>query len=253
MTERDWRIFKEDYDIATRGGNIPFPIRSWKESTIPEKILQVISKVGYTEPTPIQRQAIPIGMQNRDIIGVAETGSGKTAAFVIPMLAFISKLPPLNYDNYHLGPFAIIMAPTRELVQQIEQETVKFARGLQFTAVSLVGGHTIGEQAFNLRDGAHIIIATPGRLRDMLDRRILVLSQCTYVVMDEADRMIDLGFEEDVNFILDQLPLTNLKPDSEAAENILELQKQIGMNKTFRQTVMFSATMPAAVERLAKV
>lgn len=252
MTERDWRIFKEDFDISTRGGNIPLPIRSWKESTIPQKILDVISSVGYKEPSPIQRQAIPIGMQNRDILGVAETGSGKTAAFVIPMLAFISQLPRLTSDNYHLGPYALILAPTRELVQQIEQETVKFARGMNFTAVSIVGGHTIGEQAFSLRDGAHIIIATPGRLRDMIDRRILVLSQCTYIVLDEADRMIDLGFEDDVNFILDQLPLSNLKPDSEDAEDISILQRQLGNDRIFRQTVMFSATMPSAVEKLSK-
>ena len=253
MTDRDWRILKEDFDMSTRGGHIPNPLRSWQESDIPPKILKVIQSIGYKEPTPIQRQAIPIGLQSRDIIGIAETGSGKTAAFVIPMLAFISQLPPLTYDNSHLGPYSIILAPTRELVQQIEQETLKFSQGMNFKAVSLVGGHTIGEQAFNLRDGAHIIIATPGRLRDMIDRRILVLSQCTYVVLDEADRMIDLGFEEDVNFILDQLPLSNLKPDSEEAEDIKDLQKRMGGTRVvYRQTVMFSATMPAAVERLAK-
>ncbi|KAF8986137.1 DEAD (Asp-Glu-Ala-Asp) box polypeptide 23 [Entomortierella lignicola] len=254
MRDRDWRIFKEDFNIACKGGSIPNPIRRWSESTIDSKILEVIDKVGYKEPTPIQRQAIPIGLQNRDIIGIAETGSGKTASFLIPMLQFISDLPRLNEQNMVHGPYALIMAPTRELAQQIEQETLKFAIPLGFNCVSIVGGHAVEEQAFNLRNGAEIIIATPGRLKDCLDRRILVLNQCTYVVMDEADRMIDMGFEADVNFILDALPVTNLKPDSDEAEDAAKMTMAIDedSNKKYRQTTMFSATMPPAVERLAK-
>ncbi|KAJ3043102.1 DEAD (Asp-Glu-Ala-Asp) box polypeptide 23 [Rhizophlyctis rosea] len=253
MKERDWRIFKEDYNISTKGGNIPDPIRGWDESGLPPNILQVIRDIGYKDPTPIQRQAIPIGLQNRDIIGVAETGSGKTASFVIPMLVFINELPPLTEENQNRGPYALILAPTRELAQQIEQETQKFARNLGLIVVSIVGGHNIEGQAFNLRNGAHIIIATPGRLKDCLDRRILVLSQCTYVVMDEADRMIDMGFEPDVNYILDALPVSNIKPDTDDAENpTVLLRPADGEFTMYRQTVMFSATMPAAVERLAK-
>ncbi|KAJ3330431.1 DEAD (Asp-Glu-Ala-Asp) box polypeptide 23 [Blyttiomyces sp. JEL0837] len=259
MTERDWRIFKEDFNIASTGGGVPNPIRSWQESSIPPKLLQVIADIGYKEPTPIQRQAIPIGLQNRDIIGIAETGSGKTASFVIPMLVYISERPPLTEENRSQGPYALILAPTRELAQQIESETVKFCRGMGYICVSIVGGHTIEEQAFNLRDGAHIIIATPGRLKDCLDRRILVLSQCTYVVMDEADRMIDLGFEPDVNFILDALPVSNVKPEDEMEvdgqphhPDIRPTDDNGEAVRKFRQTVMFSATMPAAVGRLAK-
>ncbi|KAI8604459.1 P-loop containing nucleoside triphosphate hydrolase protein [Dissophora ornata] len=254
MRDRDWRIFKEDFNIACKGGSIPNPIRRWSESNIDPKILEVIEKVGYKEPTPIQRQAIPIGLQNRDIIGIAETGSGKTASFLIPMLQFIFDLPKLNEQNMVHGPYALIMAPTRELAQQIEQETLKFAIPLGFNCVSIVGGHAVEEQAFNLRNGAEIIIATPGRLKDCLDRRILVLNQCTYVVMDEADRMIDMGFEADVNFILDALPVSNLKPDTDEAEDAAKMTMTIGQdsNKKYRQTTMFSATMPPAVERLAK-
>lgn len=96
MTDRDWRIFREDYSITTKGGKIPNPIRSWKDSSLPPHILEVIDKCGYKEPTPIQRQAIPIGLQNRDIIGVAETGSGKTAAFLIPLLVWITTLPKID-------------------------------------------------------------------------------------------------------------------------------------------------------------
>ncbi|KAI8319714.1 P-loop containing nucleoside triphosphate hydrolase protein [Martensiomyces pterosporus] len=247
MRERDWRIFKEDYSIACKGGSIPNPYRSWTESKIPKPILRAIEDIGYREPTPIQRQAIPIGLQNRDLIGIAETGSGKTASFLIPMLAFIMTRPMLDESNMADGPYALILAPTRELAQQIEVETQKFARRLGFKSVSIVGGHDIEQQAFALRSGAEIIIATPGRLRDCIDKRILVLNQCTYVVMDEADRMIDMGFEEDVNFILDALPVSNLKPEDGSEEGLA----QSGEFK-YRQTTMFSATMPPLVERLAR-
>lgn len=150
------------------------------------------------------------------------------------------------------GPYAIILAPTRELAQQIEVEAKKFATPLGFTCVSIVGGHTIEEQAYNLRDGAEIIIATPGRLVDCLERRLLVLSQCCYVIMDEADRMIDMGFEEPVNKILDALPVHNLKPDTEDAENPILMSKHLGGKDRFRQTMMYTATMPPAVERIAR-
>lgn len=128
------------YHPSILGGTIPHPLRSWRESSIPETILQCIDEIGYKEPSAIQRQAIPIGMQNRDIIGIAETGSGKTAAFVIPMLAFISQLPPFTDDIRHMGPYALILAPTRELAQQIEKEAMKFATPLGFKCVSIVGG-----------------------------------------------------------------------------------------------------------------
>ncbi|KAJ3139703.1 mRNA splicing protein prp28 [Physocladia obscura] len=250
MKERDWRIFKEDFNISTKGGGVPNPIRSWDESSLSKRLLEVIAEVGYTQPTPIQRQAVPIGLINRDIIGVAETGSGKTASFVIPMLTYISDLPQLSDENRGLGPYALILAPTRELAQQIESETIKFSRGMGFICVSIVGGHTIEEQSFNMRSGAHIIIATPGRLKDMLDRRILVLAQCQYVVMDEADRMVELGFEADVNYILDSLPASNLRPaEEDDSGDVPMIESHVGK---YRQTVMFSATMPPAVERIAK-
>jgi ATP-dependent RNA helicase DDX23/PRP28 len=186
------------------------------------------------------------------------SGSGKTAAFVIPMLAYIGKLPPLSDENNnrHLGPYALVLAPTRELAQQIEGETRKFTNALGYRCVSIVGGHAMEEQSFNLRHGAEIVIATPGRLKDCIERHVLVLGQCTYVVMDEADRMVSLGFEEVINFILDTLPVSNLKPDSEDAEDAVKMLTALDENgskvELYRQTVMFSATMPAAVERLAR-
>ncbi|XP_019878147.2 probable ATP-dependent RNA helicase DDX23 [Aethina tumida] len=253
MTERDWRIFREDYNITIKGGKIPNPIRSWKESGIQKELLEIVEKVGYKEPTPIQRQAIPIGMQNRDIIGVAETGSGKTLAFLFPLLSWIQSLPKIERtEDADQGPYAIILAPTRELAQQIEEETVKFGQPLGIRTVVVVGGLSREEQGFRLRMGCEIVIATPGRLIDVLENRYLVLNQCTYIVLDEADRMIDLGFEPDVQKILEYMPVTNLKPDTEEAEDSTLLLANYNSKKKYRQTVMFTATMPPAVERLAR-
>ncbi|KAL2271297.1 hypothetical protein VTJ83DRAFT_668 [Remersonia thermophila] len=252
MRERDWRIFKENFGISTKGGSIPDPMRSWDESKLPRRLLDLVYKVGYDEPTPIQRAAIPIALQARDLIGVAVTGSGKTAAFLLPLLVYISELPPLDEFNKNDGPYALILAPTRELVQQIEAEAKKFAEPLGFTVVSIVGGHSLEEQAFALRNGAEIIVATPGRLVDCLERRLLVFSQCCYIIMDEADRMIDQGFEEPLTKILDALPVTNEKPDTEDAENPKLMSRYLGGKDRYRQTMMYTATMPPLVERIAK-
>ncbi|KKA31136.1 hypothetical protein TD95_000558 [Thielaviopsis punctulata] len=252
MKQRDWRIFKEDFGIATKGGGIPNPMRSWRESDLPEEILHILDSVGFDEPSPIQRAAIPIALQARDLIGVAVTGSGKTLSFLLPLLVYISDLPPLTEINKNDGPYALILAPTRELVQQIEKEARRFARPMGYRVVSIVGGHSLEEQAYALRDGAHIIVATPGRLVDCIDRRLVVFAQCCYVIMDEADRMIDLGFEEPVNKILSALPLSNEKPDTDDAENALAMKRYIGGHDRYRQTMMYTATMPAQVERIAK-
>ncbi|KAK4323833.1 hypothetical protein Pmani_005473 [Petrolisthes manimaculis] len=253
MTERDWRIFREDYNIAIKGGKIPNPIRKWDESNIKKAILDIIAGVGYVEPTPIQRQAIPIGLQNRDIIGVAETGSGKTLAFLIPLLEWIQSLPKIaRLEDADQGPYALVMAPTRELAQQIEEETTKFGGPLGIRTVAVIGGLSREEQGMKLRMGCEIVIATPGRLVDVLENRYLVLNQCTYVVFDEADKMIDMGFEPDVQKILKFMPVTNEKPDNDDAEDEDKLLQNFLTKHKFRQTVMFTATMPPAVERMAR-
>uniref|UniRef100_A0AAY4ASP3 Probable ATP-dependent RNA helicase DDX23 n=1 Tax=Denticeps clupeoides TaxID=299321 RepID=A0AAY4ASP3_9TELE len=254
MTDRDWRIFREDYSITTKGGKIPNPIRNWKEYALPSHIIEVIDKCGYKDPTPIQRQAIPIGLQNRDIIGVAETGSGKTAAFLIPLLVWITTLPKIDrIEDSDQGPYAVILAPTRELAQQIEEETIKFGKPLGIRTVAVIGGISREDQGFRLRMGCEIVIATPGRLIDVLENRYLVLGRCTYVVLDEADRMIDMGFEPDVQKILEYIPVTNQKPDTDEAEDPEKMMQNFESGKhKYRQTVMFTATMPPAVERLAR-
>ncbi|GJR91273.1 DEAD-box ATP-dependent RNA helicase 21 [Tanacetum coccineum] len=244
MTERDWRIFREDFNISYKGSKIPRPMRSWVESRLSNELLKAVDRAGYKTPSPIQMAAIPLGLQQRDVIGVAETGSGKTAAFVLPMLTYITRLPPISEENEAEGPYAVVLAPTRELAQQIEEETVKFAHYLGIKVVSIVGGQSIEEQGFKIRQGCEVVIATPGRLIDCLERRYAVLNQCNYVVLDEADRMIDMGFEPQVVGVLEAMPSSNFKPENE--------DEELDEKRIYRTTYMFSATMPTAVERLAR-
>lgn len=246
MTERDWRIFREDFNISYKGVlHGALPLRSWKEADFPDPLMKAVNKAGYIKPSPIQRAAIPLGVKQRDVIGIAETGSGKTAAFVLPMLLYIMKQPVLkgNPDLEAEGPYAVVLAPTRELAQQIEIEAKKLCEYTDYRVVSIVGGQSIEEQGFALRRGCEIVVATPGRLNDCIDRSYAVLNQCNYVVLDEADRMIDMGFEPQVVKVLDAMPSSNLKPENAVEEEA---------NRVYRTTYMFSATMASAVERLAR-
>ncbi|KXJ95748.1 pre-mRNA-splicing ATP-dependent RNA helicase prp28 [Microdochium bolleyi] len=252
MQARDWRILREDFDISTKGGNVPHPLRNWRESSLPSKLLNVIDELGYAEPSPIQRATIPIAMEARDLIGVAVTGSGKTAAFLLPLLDYISKLPPITELTKNDGPYALIIAPTRELAQQIALAAEQFSRPFGFNVVTLIGGHQLEEQVYAMRNGAEIIVATPGRLVDCLERRVLVLSQCHYVIMDEADRMVEMGFEEPLKKTLDALPSMDNKQDTDFADGTHFASDNSFGNSQTRRTMMFTATMPAAVERIAK-
>lgn len=253
MTERDWRIFREDNDIRVEGGRTAHPIRFWEESNLPKQLLEIIKECMYEKPTPIQKQAIPIGLQNRDIIGVAQTGSGKTLAFLIPLLVWITSLPKIDRkEDDELGPYALILAPTRELAQQIEEEALKFAKALDIRTALIIGGVSREVQAMKLRSGVEIVIATPGRLIDLLSSSYLVLSRCTYVVLDEADKMIDMGFEPDVQKILEHMPVSNTKPDTEDAEDEDILRQNWHSKDKYRQTAMFTATMSDTVLKLAK-
>ncbi|KAF0695421.1 Aste57867_13770 [Aphanomyces stellatus] len=259
MNDRDWRIFREDYDIIMRGGRAPPPLRKWAEGTFPPTVMEAIKAMGFEKPSPIQMQGIPIGMQRRDCIGIAETGSGKTAAFLIPIICYVCTVPvSMVTRTPDQGPLALVMAPTRELALQIEAEAKRLSNltsigeGEQRHVVktlSVVGGQSIEEQGFKLREGIDILIGTPGRLNDCMDSHYLVLNQCNYVVLDEADRMIEEGFEEAVINILESMGGL-LKSENEAE---LESQLTAAENQfKFRVTMMFSATMPTQVEKLAK-
>jgi ATP-dependent RNA helicase DDX23/PRP28 len=251
MATRDWRIFREDFQIFIRGGRVPNPMRIWAEGPLPWELLEAIHKVGYARPTPIQMQAIPVACECRDLIGVAETGSGKTAAYMLPLLSYVKKLPPLDDTTAQDGPYAIVLAPSRELILQIEEEARKFAAFCQARVCSVVGGRDAEQQAFSLRQGVEVCLATPGRLCDSLDKRHTVLNQCNYIVLDEADKMVDLGFEDYVRRVLLAIPSSNMKSENEDEALQQEINAKAGARK-FRVTQMFSATMPPAVERMAR-
>jgi ATP-dependent RNA helicase DDX23/PRP28 len=250
MTERDWRIVREDHDIFVQGGRVPLPARSWDEMNLLPQVMDGIRALGFERPSPIQMAAIPIGMQQRDLIGVAETGSGKTAAFVIPMLMFILKQDPSKLAACsEEGPLAVVMAPTCELAQQIEEQTVKLCRYTPLRSVAVVGGNSIEDQATKMRAGCEVVIATPGRLLHCLRNRYVVFNQCNYLVLDEADRMIDMGFEPQVEAVIDSM---NCGIKSEIEAEVIEQERKTTQGEELhRVTIMFSATMPRQVENLA--
>lgn len=237
MTDRDWRIFREDYLISVRGGNAARPARNWTETGLPDGMLHRVMDM-YEKPSPIQMATIPICLQARDVIGLAETGSGKTAAYVLPMLAYIAGLPKLTAELAARGPYALVMAPTRELAQQIDLESRKFAVPMGYRVTTVIGGADLDAQALQLQLGSEIVICTPGRMADLLARRMAALGNCTFVVLDEADRMVDMGFEPKV------LEILGAMPDQIPEADVVDSRK--------RQTLMFSATMVPAVERLAR-
>ena len=229
MTTNDWRIFRELQEIHVKGpGEIAFPLRNWEEAKIMMKLKEaIVNKAGYDVPTAIQQQTIPLILQGRDLLGLAETGSGKTAAFVIPLIERLAQLPPLRGNKAQDGPYVLIVAPTRELVLQITKEFDKFSNLFGIRALSIIGGHSITEQSMDMRDGVEVIVGTPGRLRDCYEQHVLSLNQCQFVVLDEADRMVEGGFDDDLHFLLACIQGT-------------------------RQMAMFTATMPIKIEQLVK-
>uniref|UniRef100_A0A8C7XB66 Probable ATP-dependent RNA helicase DDX46 n=1 Tax=Oryzias sinensis TaxID=183150 RepID=A0A8C7XB66_9TELE len=228
MTTEEVNAYRLELEgIMVKGKGCPKPIKTWVQCGVSMKILAALKKQGYDKPTPIQAQAIPAIMSGRDLIGIAKTGSGKTIAFLLPMFRHIMDQRPLEESE---GPISVIMTPTRELALQITKECKKFSKALGLRVVCVYGGTGISEQIAELKRGAEIIVCTPGRMIDMLGAnsgRVTNLRRATYVVLDEADRMFDMGFEPQVMRIVD-----NVRPD--------------------RQTVMFSATFPRAMEALAR-
>ncbi|XP_014212707.1 probable ATP-dependent RNA helicase DDX46 [Copidosoma floridanum] len=228
MMPEEVEMYKEELEgIRVKGKNCPKPIKTWAQCGVSKKEIDVLRKLNYEKPTPIQCQAIPAIMSGRDLIGIAKTGSGKTLAFLLPMFRHILDQPPMNDGD---GPIALIMTPTRELCMQIGKDSKKFTKCLGLSYVCVYGGTGISEQIAELKRGAEIIVCTPGRMIDMLaanNGRVTNLKRVTYVVLDEADRMFDMGFEPQVMRIME-----NVRPD--------------------RQTVLFSATFPRQMEALAR-
>ena len=186
-----------------------------------DELLQAVTDAGYTEPTPIQAAAIPPVLMMRDIIGIAQTGTGKTASFVLPMIDILA-----HGRRRALMPRSLILEPTRELAAQVAENFEKYGKQHDLKMALLIGGVQMGDQVKALADGVDVLIATPGRLMDLFGRGKILLTGCSLLVIDEADRMLDMGFIPDIEEICTKLP------------------KQ-------RQTLLFSATMPPPIKKLA--
>jgi ATP-dependent RNA helicase RhlE len=192
-------------------------------SLVPE-IQKAITKTGYHTPTPIQQETIPHLLQNKDLIGCAQTGTGKTAAFALPL---INKLALNKKSRSSKNAFSLILTPTRELAVQIHENCKQYSEGLGLKIALAYGGVAIGPQIRILHDGVDILIATPGRLLDLMQQNKITLKHVETFILDEADRMLDMGFINDIKRIIANLPRQ-------------------------RQTILFSATMATEVETLAK-
>ncbi|CAO3596722.1 unnamed protein product [Absidia cylindrospora] len=225
MTVEQTQAIRQDLGLHVSGSFVAKPCVSFAHFGFDDDLMAAIIKAGYTEPSAIQKQALPVALEGRDIIGIAKTGSGKTAAFVLPMMVHIMDQEELVKGD---GPIGLILAPTRELAVQIYTETKKFAKAYGLKVAAVYGGASKMEQFKELRSGTvEILVATPGRLIDMIKMKATNLRRVSYLCLDEADRMFDLGFEPQVRSVCD-----NVRPD--------------------RQTLLFSATFQKRVESLAR-
>ncbi|XP_034483746.1 ATP-dependent RNA helicase p62-like [Drosophila innubila] len=215
--------YRAQHQITIRGP-APNPIQYFEEACFPDYCMNEIQRQRYTEPTPIQSQSWPIVMSGNNLVGIAKTGSGKTLAFILPAIVHINGQEPLKRGD---GPIALVLAPTRELAQQIQSVAIDFGSNAYVRNTCIFGGAPRSKQANDLERGVEIVIATPGRLLDFLQGGVTNLRRCTYLVLDEADRMLDMGFEPQIRKILGQI-----RPD--------------------RQILMWSATWPKEVRQLAE-
>lgn len=215
--------FRQTNNITIKGDALN-PIFFFEEGNFPDYVMEGLQRQGYAKPTPIQAQGWPIAMSGRNMVGIAQTGSGKTLAYILPAIIHINAQPPIRRGD---GPIALILAPTRELAQQIQTVAQMFGKLCRTRSTCIFGGASKGPQARDLENGVEICIATPGRLIDFLERGTTNLRRCTYLVLDEADRMLDMGFEPQIRKIIEQI-----RPD--------------------RQVLMWSATWPKEVKALAE-
>src|SRR5258708_2093529 len=192
-----------------------------------EPVLKALHDEGYTTPTPVQEQSIPVILQQRDVLGCAQTGTGKTAAFAIPLLQLLY-LQGIQSRERHRSIKALLLTPTRELAIQVGESLKDYGKYLPLRHLVVFGGVSQYTQVKALSQGTDILVATPGRLLDLLNQRHLSLADIKFFVLDEADRMLDMGFIHDVKRIITRLPAQ-------------------------RQTLFFSATLPAEIRQLANI
>lgn len=187
-----------------------------------DQLLRAVTEAGYDTPTPIQAAAIPSVLMMRDLIGIAQTGTGKTASFVLPMIDILAE----GRSRARM-PRSLILEPTRELAAQVAENFEKYGKYHKLSMALLIGGVSMGDQQKALEKGVDVLIATPGRLMDLFERGKILLTGCSLLVIDEADRMLDMGFLPDIRRVLKHLP-------------------------TKRQTLFFSATLPQAIVELSR-
>ncbi|KAL0359354.1 UNVERIFIED_CONTAM: DEAD-box ATP-dependent RNA helicase 37 [Sesamum angustifolium] len=220
----------EDIPVETNGDNVPPPVNTFAEIDLGDALNLNIRRCKYVKPTPVQRHAIPISLAGRDLMACAQTGSGKTAAFCFPIISGIMRghIPQRPRGVRTVFPLALILSPTRELSMQIHEEARKFSYQTGVRVVVAYGGAPINQQLRELERGVDILVATPGRLVDLLERAKVSLQMIRYLALDEADRMLDMGFEPQIRKIVEQM---DMPPRGE------------------RQTMLFSATFPKEIQQ----
>jgi len=224
MSESEVAQFRRENQMVLIGESIPKPVQTFLQAGFPAPLERKLMDQKFERPTPIQAQGWPMALSGRNMVGIAQTGSGKTLSYILPALVHIAAQPPLAPGD---GPIALILAPTRELAVQIQEVARTFGAMLRIRNACLYGGAPKGAQIRQMRSGAEIVVATPGRLIDLLEMGCTNLNRCSFLVLDEADRMLDMGFEPQLRDIIPRI-----RPD--------------------RQVTLWSATWPKSVQRLAR-
>ncbi|KAG0482300.1 hypothetical protein HPP92_010384 [Vanilla planifolia] len=214
--------YRRHHEVTAMGDNIPAPFMTFEATGFPPEIMREIHAAGFLSPTPIQAQTWPVALQNRDVVAIAKTGSGKTLGYLIPAFIHLRRCQ----NNPQCGPTVLILAPTRELATQIQDEAIKFGRSSRISCTCLYGGAPKGPQLKEIDRGVDIVVATPGRLNDILEMGRINFRQVSFLVLDEADRMLDMGFE-------------------------LQIRKIVNVIPPRRQTLMYTATWPMEVRKIA--
>uniref|UniRef100_A0A665W7S0 RNA helicase n=1 Tax=Echeneis naucrates TaxID=173247 RepID=A0A665W7S0_ECHNA len=226
LSQYDLEEYRRKKEITVRGSGCPKPVTNFHQAQFPQYVMDVLMQQNFKEPTAIQAQGFPLALSGRDMVGIAQTGSGKTLSYLLPAIVHINHQPYLERGD---GPICLVLAPTRELAQQVQQVAYDYGKSSRIKSTCVYGGAPKGPQIRDLERGVEICIATPGRLIDFLEAGKTNLRRCTYLVLDEADRMLDMGFEPQIRKIVDQIRV-----------------------KLKLLTLMWSATWPKEVRQLAE-
>ncbi|AED96061.1 putative RNA helicase transcription factor interactor and regulator CCHC(Zn) family [Arabidopsis thaliana] len=233
MSSKQRDLIRKQWHIIVNGDDIPPPIKNFKDMKFPRPVLDTLKEKGIVQPTPIQVQGLPVILAGRDMIGIAFTGSGKTLVFVLPMIMIALQEEMMMPIAAGEGPIGLIVCPSRELARQTYEVVEQFVAPLveagypPLRSLLCIGGIDMRSQLEVVKRGVHIVVATPGRLKDMLAKKKMSLDACRYLTLDEADRLVDLGFEDDIREVFDHF-------------------------KSQRQTLLFSATMPTKIQIFAR-